>query len=435
MDFALFILLNAVLLIRPAEIVPALLGLPLYEGLILACLAVSFPGVIRQLRPAALAAQPITACVVGLLAAIVLSHLSHGSLWGVRTSGLLFAKVLLYYLLLVAVVNTPVRLCRFLLWLIVFIAVLAGVAVAEYHGLVNLPTLTTLEEHEEDPETGELILVPRLRSTGIYNDPNDLSQILIAGVLLCLYGLAEGRGVSRLACLPPLLLFAYSLSLTRSRGGFLALLAGLLALCQARFGWRKTLLLAGAGLPALFVLFAGRQTSLSTAEGTGQDRIQLWSEGLGMFREAPLFGVGQGEYADRAGLVAHNSFVHCYAELGLLGGTLFLGAFVHAVWVLVWMNARRDWILKPRLRVVAPTLAALVVAYGVGLLSLSRSYNIPTYLVLGIVAAQARLVFARSPREAPRVDGAFLAKLVAASAAAIPAIYLFVRTFAHWGAA
>src|SRR5260370_10175657 len=154
--------------------------------------------------------------------------------------------------------------------------------------------------------------------------------------------------VARLACLPPLLLFGYGLVLTRSRGGFLALVAGLFTLFQARFGWRRTLLLASAGLPLLFVLFAGRQTTLSTVEGTGQDRIQLWSEGLGLFREAPLFGIGQGEYADRVGLVAHNSFVHCFAELGFAGGALFLGAFGSALVMLGRLQPAPRAVAGPR---------------------------------------------------------------------------------------
>ena len=34
--------------------------------------------------------------------------------------------------------------------------------------------------------------------------------------------------------------------------------------------------------------------------------------------------------ADLAGLVAHNSFVHAYVELGFLGGTFFFGCFLFA---------------------------------------------------------------------------------------------------------
>ena len=54
---------------------------------------------------------------------------------------------------------------------------------------------------------------------------------------------------------------------------------------------------------------------------------------LGMYRfllrQAPLFGIGVGKYEDEVGLVAHNSFVHAYTELGIFGGALFLGAFVY----------------------------------------------------------------------------------------------------------
>src|SRR6516165_11011518 len=57
--FALFILLNAVLFIRPAEIVPDLLDLPIYEVLILSCVVVSLPAILERVRLSSLAAQPI----------------------------------------------------------------------------------------------------------------------------------------------------------------------------------------------------------------------------------------------------------------------------------------------------------------------------------------------------------------------------------------
>src|SRR5437899_3595126 len=62
----------------------------------------------------------------------------------------------------------------------------------------------------------------------------------------------------------------------------------LMALICCRFNWRTTIPLAALTVAALLLLFGGRQTSLSASEGTGQDRIQLWSEALMLFREAPL---------------------------------------------------------------------------------------------------------------------------------------------------
>ena len=81
-------------------------------------------------------------------------------------------------------------------------------------------------------------------------------------------------------------------------------------------------------LPIMFILFGGRQTNINMGgDDTMQERVQLWSEGLDLFREAPVFGIGYREYAEQVGQVAHNSFVHCYAELGFFGGTIFLAAF------------------------------------------------------------------------------------------------------------
>src|SRR5689334_11470998 len=63
--WVLFLLLNAVLILRPADIVPELEGLPIYNVVILSCLVASLPAVLYQLRPGVLAQRPITVCVFG----------------------------------------------------------------------------------------------------------------------------------------------------------------------------------------------------------------------------------------------------------------------------------------------------------------------------------------------------------------------------------
>jgi hypothetical protein len=434
MELLLLILLNATLFVRPAEIVPAVMGWPIYEVLILSGVAASGRAILRHLQPGALARQPITVCALGMLAAVLLSHLSHGFLWGAQASGLMFVKVVVYYLLVVAGLTSARRLRVFLLCLSGFIVVLTALALLQYHELINIPALEILQQHEYDPQTGEMVLIPRLRSTGIYNDPNDLSQILIVGILLCTCWLTDVRQkLWRWAWLAPLALFGYALALTQSRGGFLALLAGTLVLLGMRLGWRRTAVLAVLGLPVLFVLFAGRQTSLSTNEGTSQERIQLWSEGLQMFQQAPLFGIGAGQFQENAGLVAHNSYVHCYAELGLFGGTLFVGLFACALGGLWRLGKVRRQIADPGLRRLFPCMAAIVTAYAVGLFSLSRPYVMPTYLVFGLTAAYLRLAGAGLALPPLRFDRRLVRRLLLASAAALVLIYLFVRTFVRWG--
>ena len=154
-----------------------------------------------------------------------------------------------------------------------------------------------------------------------------------------------------LAWLMPLGLFLYALALTHSRGGFLAFLVALVVFLRYRFSTGKMLLLAGVMLPLVLYFFAGRQTSFDAASaGTGQTRIQLWSDGLYHLRTSPLFGVGTHEFHKLAGQEAHNSFVHSYAEMGLFGGTLFLGAFFYALWSLRRMSAGGRTVVEPELR-------------------------------------------------------------------------------------
>src|SRR5262249_12725376 len=160
----------------------------------------------------------------------------------------------------------------------------------------------------------------------------DFALLLVVGVPLALYFLTDRRlGAARLAWLGPLALFVYALALTYSRGGFLAFTVGVLVLIRSRLTWGKSLALGAVLLPVLLVFFAGRQTNISANVNTGQARVDLWTHGLVLFQGAPLFGIGEGLYLNEAGQVAHNAYVHCYTELGVVGGSPFLGAFCLAL--------------------------------------------------------------------------------------------------------
>ncbi|HMF12115.1 MAG TPA: hypothetical protein VKE94_07405, partial [Gemmataceae bacterium] len=226
--FGVFLVLNAVLFLRPAEIVPGMVGLEIYQFLILICIAVAIPVVLEQLSPGTLEARPITVCVLGLLFAAILSHLSRFNFAAAAANGFEFFKLAVYYLLFVALVTTPERLRRFLFWLAIFAAALALLAVLQYHDLIRLPNLNTLQAVERDRSTGRDVIVRRLQATGPFHDPNDLCVFLVVGILLGLHGLTDLRKRwARLAWIGPLFVLLYALALTQSRGGFLALLGGL----------------------------------------------------------------------------------------------------------------------------------------------------------------------------------------------------------------
>lgn len=206
-------------------------------------------------------------CVLGLLPLVAASQLVNGSLAGALECGFEFFKVVVYYSLFITLVNSPRRLRQFLFWITLFAAVLVTLAVLDFHGVITLPNLTPLQDRQREALTGRELIIHRLRGTGTFNDPNELCLILVFGMALCMYWVDEHRpSVLRFAWLLPLAGFAYALTLTQSRGGFLALLLGMAAFFYCRYGKAKALLLGALAVPILFFLFAGRQTELSVGE-------------------------------------------------------------------------------------------------------------------------------------------------------------------------
>ena len=141
MDFALFVLLNAVLFIRPAEIVPALVGLPIYNAVILGCIVASLGKILEQISTRSLAERPITVFVLGVWATVILSNLVRLDLAGSWSQGLEFSKVVVYYLLLNAVLDTPARFEKFLSWLVALVVVISVLALLHQRGTIQIPGL------------------------------------------------------------------------------------------------------------------------------------------------------------------------------------------------------------------------------------------------------------------------------------------------------
>jgi putative inorganic carbon (hco3(-)) transporter len=433
--FGLFLLVNAALFLRPAEIIPELQGAPIFEALILGCLAVSLPAVLNELKSRRLAAAPITCCVLGLLAAVALSHLSQMRLRDAFESSFTFFKIVVYYLLLVGLVNSPARLKWFLLSLLGCIAIVSTLALLEHHGVIDNPSLVTARESSIDVTTGEPTTIERIGAAGIFGNPNDLARILVIGLALAVYLVVQSRSPLTLVPVAAVLvvLFGYTLSLTHSRGGFIDLAVTTLVLVIGMFRGRKALVLSVIAVLVMFVVFAGRQTDLTVADGTGQQRIRLWSEGLEAFRTAPLFGIGMGEYSSiGGGLSAHNAFVQAFVELGLLGGTLLLGAYYLAVRYTSGLRVQPVSPAATHLRRAGPFILAITTGYAAGLLSSSRVYVMPTYMILGLACVHQRLSSPFVQQVSRRLDTRLVRDLICLAVCSLIAIYLFVRLTARW---
>lgn len=436
LGYVLFVVCTGVLFVRPTELVDDLNDAPLYEAAILAGLAISAPRVLRQLSVSALVKNPATLCVMGLVPAVALSHLNHFLIGEAARSSFTFLKVALSYLFLLAVLNSTVRLQRFLVWIFAFISVLTILALLQNYEAIDNPALAAHRERLQDKETGEVIGVnTRLSGAGIFANPNDLSRILVVGIALALYFFGGGApALFRPLWIAALGVFGHALLLTQSRGGFIALIATLFVLGWFRLGSVRTILLVGAAIPILTLAIEGRQTDLNASEGTGQQRIQLWSDGLDAFKSTPIFGIGFGNYSEMTGgLGAHNSFVHAYVELGFLGGTFFFGAVFCALWAGTSLVRRRNRNSDPELRRVGAYLLAILAGYAAGMMSSSRCYAFPTYYLLGLVVVHARLARADVVLPAYRATPRNALRLIVLSAIVLAAFQLFVMSSAQFG--
>jgi O-antigen ligase len=414
---------------RPTEIFRGVFHPQTYQWLIIACFLVSVPCVLKQLTASSLIALPITVCVLGLLAAVVLSHATQFALNAAFTSGWDFAKIVLYYLLFVGLVSTPARLRRLLFWLVVFVAAQVIVALMQYNGYLYNPEFATIDEEQRVDFFRGALFLRRLCGSGIFHNPNEFCYPIILGMVIGLYYVCGQRSnlLVRLLCLASLGVFGYALTLTFSRGGLLGVMVALGSLVLARYGWRKALPFAVLVLPALLFLFGGRQADFSLESGTGQERIRLWSDGLVLFMRAPFFGIGTGNYAEAAGHVAHNTFIQCYTELGFFGGMLFVGAYYLAFYTLYLLRRHQSQIVDPEMRRLLPYIVAIVAGHTGCMLSMSLHDMIPTYAILGIVIAYVRIAAPRASVPLPRFSSTLLLRLAALGAVLLVGFHIYVR--------
>src|SRR5262245_52454840 len=109
MRFFLFILVNAMLFIRPAELLPWLGEFQIYLVCILACFLVSWPAILELARNQRRFLPPIVACALGLLVAIPISDVGNNKTDETFDHTFDYFKVMIYLVLLVSLVNTPER--------------------------------------------------------------------------------------------------------------------------------------------------------------------------------------------------------------------------------------------------------------------------------------------------------------------------------------
>lgn len=278
---------------------------------------------------------------------------------------------------------------------------------------------------------GETGMTYRLQGIGILGDPNAFAQFLLAMLPLLLVG-AKGRSRSAriFVLLPISALLLLGIWCTHSRGALVGLvvLVGLLV--------RKRLSNVGGALASAAVAIL-MLTMGYTAGRTEDNRLDIWSDGLGMFKSSPIWGVGfegfTATYVAGSSLhTAHNSFLLCAVELGLIGCFLWMGLLLVSLWQLHRISgaaATED--SDPELRVWANAVFFSLVAFLVPGFFLSETYAPMLYLLLGMSASIAGLEMDRTGVELLPAGNRWALKTAMACMASMTLVYVMVRMRAY----
>jgi O-antigen ligase len=436
-DFALFIVVTAILFIRPTDFIPALADVPLYLIAILPCILLSWHKLVPQLTAAGLRERPVLALAMGILVLAIISCLLHGQLQTAFDFSTAWVKIPTLYWLMLAQIDSPRRLKFYVGWLVAIIAVPVLLAVLHYDGYINISAFELPSADGGDAAASEGGRPRRLQGTGNFSDPNDICELVNCALVFSLYGLLDRRRpLGRLLWLAPIALFGRALALTQSRGGLLALVVGVVVLLRSRFRGTKLLLLAGTSLAALLLLFGGgRQTSISTSEGTSQQRIQIWDTGFEMLKRSPLIGIGMDQFRQGSGAdhVAHNAFVQLYTELGLIGGTLFFGQYYYCLINLKALGSRTVTLPDAEMRRLQPFLLAAMAGFATSEMSLTNGLTVVTYVMFGLTTAFIRLADPSPPLVGATMNGRLFCRIVFFSGLFLASLYAFTKYSVRYG--
>ncbi len=306
--------------------------------------------------------------------------------------------------LLFLITYSAIRTREQALWLIG--AFVIGTLISAAYGMA-VPT---------DPDAAE-------RLSGAVGNANETAAALAAGsALAAALALALKEPVLRVAAAIVVPLCVYSIFLTLSRGGLVALAAVLLAGIVMAGRYRGPILIvtviALLGSWGYFTVIAAPEAREHITENNGgTGRTDIWKVGWRMVEAEPVHGVGAGNFASSSvhyliapgaivrdefivdtPKVAHNMYLEILAELGMIGFALFIGIIGYALYCA--LAAVRGFVRQGdrQMEIVSRALFVALIGLLVSDFFGSRQFSKQLWLLMSI--APALLALSRAGTEA-----------------------------------
>ena len=136
--------------------------------------------------------------------------------------------------------------------------------------------------------------------------------------------------------------------------------------------------------------------------------------------------MGYGNFLEYNELVAHNSFVHCFAEVGLVGYFVWL-AILALTWWQIGVVARSAREADPELARWAAAARLSLTAFLAAAFFLSRTYGVMLFLILGLATAAVDIGRREGRLESRLGLGAWLAGIASLEAVTVALFLVVVR--------
>lgn len=365
--------------------------------------------------------------MLGFIVAVPLSRLAHGWLGGVFPAFSDFLVSGIVFFLVVASVNTVRKVQILMAAMVVCALFLLSQSLYGFH-VDGENSQYVIIQNVEKPN-GEIIeAFPRLRSVGFLEDPNDFAQfLLVIGTFLMLAWKPEHRFRNLVIVLVPLAYMAYGIYATDSRGALFGVAVLLAVALEKYVSRKKALIITAVLLVGFIVVQAAGPRAISLNEASAGGRVEAWGTGISMLEHSPLFGAGYNSFEEVNGRTAHNSFVLCFAELGIFGYMLWLGTIVFTLGDLDEIGRNQEALLRaPQVMRCARVIRAALLTYLATSWFLSRTYTVTFYMLIGMAVATRELL-QRHPEMEPSEQRSRWGLTVALAASSMVVVYLTVR--------
>lgn len=382
---------------RPQEwLVPALFGWPILDAIVYASLL----GLLIEVDQGKyrMPRTPAVPLAAGLWIATILSHVPHTYFQGILNTIPETFKFCFFTVLLLVVVDRVSHIRT------VVVVMVGSAVIMTVHALMQQRTGYGFAY------SGPLMVFKiktglweaRSQFFGIFGDPNDLGQFLAAMIPLCF---AIYRRPNPMAFTISLVLAVFlfqGLLATHSRGGMVALAAAVATMVCLRLPTRWLPYAGGLALVGFLVACAFRGAGM--LDMSAQERVVFWGLGNRAFKSNPVFGIGYGMFwqITSTSRAAHNAFVACYTEVGLVG-YWFWFSLLQLGMIGAWRS--RMALRRPRnaaqayMRRLCGLSIASAAGFAAGGYFLSRAFIFPFFFLFGLLNAIPLIVQKMLPEE------------------------------------